>query len=156
MERKATEILPSASRSKFRAIGISSRPNLYFLGTNWGYLRCSSGEEGKVSSLSSLLSLTLSWFTAVRGALGSLFEKADPGRAQLISSNRRLNKYFKFIRCKSKRQIGSLIVAAQNSIKPCIGLIGANGIQREGGVGLFTTTRALPDLTYSVLVHSWL
>ena len=134
------------------------RPNLYFLGTNWGYLRCSSGEEGKVSSLSSLLSLTLPWFTAVRGALGSLFEKADPGRAQLISSNRRLNKYFKFIRCKSKRQIGSLIVAAQNSIKLCIGLIGANGIQREGrgGVGLFTTTRALPDLTYSVLVHSWL
>ena len=36
-------------------------------------------------------------------------------------------------RCKSNRQIESLIVAAQNSIKRCIGLIGANGMQ---GVGL--------------------
>ena len=36
-------------------------------------------------------------------------------------------------RCKSNRQIENLIVAAQNSIKRCIGLIGANGMQ---GVGL--------------------
>lgn len=115
------------------------------------------GGKGQFIELSSILDLVLVHCSWVRwGTLGTFFEKADPGRAQLISSNRRLNKYFKFIRCKSKRQIGSLIVAAQNSIKPCIGLIGANGMQREGRVGLFTTTIALPDLTYSVLVHSWL
>ena len=38
-----------------------------------------------------------------------------------------------FTRYKSERQIGILIVAAQNSIKPCIGLIGANGMQGLGG-----------------------
>ena len=81
--------------------------------------------KGQFIELNSILDLVFFQF----GAFSGLFEKANPGRAQLISSNRRLNKYF---RCKSKRQIGSLIVAAQNSIKPCIGLIGANGMQRGG------------------------
>ena len=99
--------------------------------------------KGQFVELNSILDLVL----LQSRALSSFFKKAVPGRAQFIGSNRRLNKYFPFTRCKSKRQIGSLIVAGQNSIKPCIGLIGANGMQR-GGVGLFTTT--IDTLAYTM------
>ena len=99
--------------------------------------------KGQFVELNSILDLVL----LQSSALSRLFEKAVPGRARFISSNKRLNKYCPFIRCKSKRQIGSLIVAGQNSIKPCIELIGANGMQR-GGVGLFTTT--IDTLAYTM------
>ena len=140
MERKATEILRSVGRSKSRAIGISSKTKFVFPWNQLGLFAMQQLRKGQFVELNSILDLV---FFQSR-ALSSLFEKAVPGGAQFIGSNGRLNKYFPFIRCKSKRQIGSLIVAGQNSIKPSIGLIGANGMQGWGGS--VHNHHRLPDL----------
>ena len=96
----------------------------------WGYFRCS--RQGKVSSLSSLLSLTLSWSTeyAIRKSIWESITARAQFFINILQTDEEKNIS---TRCKSNRQIESLIVAAQNSIKRCIGLIGANGMQ---GVGL--------------------
>ena len=96
-----------------------------FLGTNLGLFSMQQAGKGQFIELTSILDLAL--------IHRRRHKESITARAQFFKNLQTDEEKNISTRCKSNRQIESLIVAAQNSIKRCIGLIGANGMQ---GVGL--------------------
>ena len=96
-----------------------------FLGTNLGLFSMQQAGKGQFIELTSVLDLAL--------IHRRRHKESITARAQFFKNLQTDEEKNISTRCKSNRQIESLIVAAQNSIKRCIGLIGANGMQ---GVGL--------------------